>query len=91
MEDGYVLVVLQRAICLNGLPVQKESPIAIIRDTLKTKGVAGLYSGCTALVVGNSLKAGVRFVTYDYFKHKLADDKVGTRVLLGGNDVLSCG
>ncbi|CAA7262692.1 unnamed protein product [Cyclocybe aegerita] len=52
---------------------KKEGPITIIRDTLRTKGVAGLYSGCMALVVGNSLKAGVRFVTYDSLKHKLAD------------------
>ncbi|PPQ64904.1 hypothetical protein CVT24_008244 [Panaeolus cyanescens] len=52
---------------------KKEGPIAIIKDTVRTKGITGLYSGCTALVVGNSLKAGVRFVTYDYFKKKLAD------------------
>ncbi|KAF9040104.1 citrate transporter [Panaeolus papilionaceus] len=52
---------------------QKEGPIAIIKNTVRTKGITGLYSGCTALVVGNSLKAGVRFVTYDYFKKKLAD------------------
>lgn len=55
---------------------QREGPITIIRDTLKTKGFTGLYSGCSALVVGNSLKAGVRFVSYDYFKSKLADAEV---------------
>jgi solute carrier family 25 (mitochondrial citrate transporter), member 1 len=43
---------------------------------LKTKGVTGLYSGCSALVVGNAVKAGVRFVSYDYFKGKLADSEV---------------
>ncbi|KAI0702749.1 mitochondrial tricarboxylate transporter [Earliella scabrosa] len=52
---------------------KRESPIAIIRTTLQTKGVAGLYSGCMALVVGNAVKAGVRFVSYDHFKHALAD------------------
>ncbi|KAJ8457386.1 hypothetical protein ONZ45_g18335 [Pleurotus djamor] len=51
----------------------KESPLTIVRNTLKDKGVTGLYSGCTALVVGNAMKAGVRFVSYDYFKSKLAD------------------
>jgi len=35
-----------------------------------------LYSGCTALVVGNAAKAGVRFVSYDYIKGLLADDDV---------------
>ncbi|KAJ7158853.1 mitochondrial tricarboxylate transporter [Mycena filopes] len=54
---------------------KRESPIAIIRDTLKTKGIIGLYSGCTALVVGNAAKAGVRFVAYDHFKHLLADSE----------------
>lgn len=55
---------------------QREGPIAIIRSTLREKGVTGLYSGCTALVVGNALKAGVRFVSYDYFKTLLADKNV---------------
>ncbi|KAJ6577146.1 mitochondrial tricarboxylate transporter [Mycena capillaripes] len=54
---------------------KRESPIAIIKDTLKNKGVLGFYSGCTALVVGNSAKAGVRFVSYDHFKHLLADSE----------------
>ncbi|KAH7882710.1 mitochondrial carrier domain-containing protein [Phlebopus sp. FC_14] len=52
---------------------KRESPLTIIRTTLREKGVTGLYSGCSALVVGNSVKAGVRFVTYDYFKGLLAD------------------
>ncbi|PFH45635.1 hypothetical protein AMATHDRAFT_8874 [Amanita thiersii Skay4041] len=54
---------------------KKEPPLTIIRDTLKTKGVKGLYSGCTALVIGNATKAGVRFVSYDHFKQKLADSE----------------
>ncbi|KAI5117017.1 hypothetical protein M0805_000001 [Coniferiporia weirii] len=52
---------------------RKQTPLEIVRETLKTKGVAGLYSGCMALVVGNATKAGVRFLSYDHFKHKLAD------------------
>lgn len=52
---------------------KREGPIAIIRDTVRTKGITGLYSGCMALVLGNSLKAGVRFVSYDHFKQMLAD------------------
>ena len=35
-----------------------------------------MYAGCTALAAGNSLKAGVRFVSYDYLKSKLADSEV---------------
>ncbi|PIL26199.1 transporter [Ganoderma sinense ZZ0214-1] len=52
---------------------KKQSPIAIIRETVQTKGLTGLYSGCMALVIGNAVKAGVRFVSYDHFKHALAD------------------
>ncbi|KAH9856191.1 mitochondrial tricarboxylate transporter [Lenzites betulinus] len=52
---------------------KRESPVAIIKSTLQSKGVAGLYSGCIALVIGNAVKAGVRFVSYDHFKHALAD------------------
>jgi len=54
---------------------KKESPIAIVKDTLKKHGVTGLYSGCSALVIGNAVKAGVRFVSYDHFKHQLADSE----------------
>ncbi|KAJ3570184.1 hypothetical protein NP233_g4575 [Leucocoprinus birnbaumii] len=54
---------------------KKEGPIAIVKDTIKKHGVTGLYSGCTALMIGNSVKAGVRFVSYDYFKSKLADSE----------------
>jgi solute carrier family 25 citrate transporter 1 len=53
----------------------KQGAIALIRETLKTHGVTGLYSGCTALIVGNAVKAGVRFVSYDHFKHMLADSQ----------------
>ncbi|KLO16582.1 mitochondrial tricarboxylate transporter [Schizopora paradoxa] len=54
---------------------KRESPIAIIRETLRTKGAKGLYAGCSALVVGNAAKAGVRFLSYDHFKSMLADSR----------------
>ncbi|KAL5498138.1 hypothetical protein ACEPAH_2268 [Sanghuangporus vaninii] len=52
---------------------KKEKPIEIIRNTLRTRGIRGLYSGCTALITGNAVKAGVRFLSYDQFKSMLAD------------------
>jgi solute carrier family 25 citrate transporter 1 len=52
--------------------------VTIIRETLRTQGIRGLYAGCTALVVGNSVKAGVRFVSYDKFKQALADKDVSS-------------
>ncbi|TFK62974.1 mitochondrial tricarboxylate transporter [Pluteus cervinus] len=54
---------------------KKEPLLSIIKDTVNQKGFTGLYSGCSALIVGNAVKAGVRFVSYDYFKEKLADSE----------------
>lgn len=54
---------------------RKEKVLTIIQETVKHKGITGLYAGCTALMIGNSVKAGVRFVSYDYFKHLLSDSQ----------------
>ncbi|KAJ3476169.1 hypothetical protein NLI96_g11347 [Meripilus lineatus] len=39
---------------------QKESPITIIRSTLATKGITGLYSGCTALIIGTLITSYIQ-------------------------------
>lgn len=52
---------------------QRQKPLEIVRTTLQTKGITGLYSGASALIVGNAAKAGVRFLTYDTLKGMLAD------------------
>ena len=39
-------------------------------------GLGGFYSGVGALVAGNSLKAGVSFLSYDKFKGMLVDENV---------------
>ncbi|KIM59576.1 hypothetical protein SCLCIDRAFT_125897 [Scleroderma citrinum Foug A] len=52
---------------------QREPLLTIVRNTVRDKGITGLYSGCSAVVIGNSVKAGVRFVTFDHFKSMLAD------------------
>ena len=51
----------------------KTSPITIIKSTIQEHGVRGLYSGCSALLIGNAVKAGVRFLSYDSFKKSLVD------------------
>lgn len=48
----------------------------MLRQTLAQRGVTGLYSGVTAVILGNAVKAGVRFTTYDQFKSMLRDDEV---------------
>lgn len=57
--------------------IQPSSPYQVLRQTLAQRGLAGLYAGCTAVVIGNAVKAGVRFTTYDQFKLLLRDDEVG--------------
>lgn len=54
------------------------SPLDVIKTTFKRSGVSGFYSGCSALVVGNSAKAGVRFLSYDSIKNALVDSEVST-------------
>ncbi|GAA5847047.1 hypothetical protein JCM3766R1_000597 [Sporobolomyces carnicolor] len=59
----------------------------ISKATYARQGIAGFYSGVGALVAGNSLKAGVRFLSYDKFKHMLVDSEgklSGPRSLLAG-------
>ncbi|CDZ96343.1 mitochondrial tricarboxylate transporter [Phaffia rhodozyma] len=62
-------------------------PVEIIRNTLSAKGPLGLYAGCGALVAGNAVKAGVRFLSYDYYKSLLQDENgklTAPRSLLAG-------
>ncbi|SCZ94635.1 BZ3500_MvSof-1268-A1-R1_Chr12-3g04012 [Microbotryum saponariae] len=65
----------------------KASIIGIAKNTYARHGIRGFYSGVGALVAGNSLKAGVRFFSYDKFKKMLVDREgklSGSRSLLAG-------
>lgn len=45
------------------------------------------YAGCTTAIIGNSVKAGVRFLAFDAFKNALADSEgnvSGPRTVLAG-------
>ncbi|KAI1004875.1 putative mitochondrial carrier [Podosphaera aphanis] len=45
------------------------------------------YAGCTTLIVGNSLKAGIRFVAFDQYKALLQDEDgnvSGPRTMIAG-------
>ncbi|KAL4805246.1 mitochondrial carrier domain-containing protein [Aspergillus unguis] len=45
------------------------------------------YAGCTTLIIGNSLKAGIRFVAFDRFKSMLQDENgkiSGPRTVIAG-------
>lgn len=57
-------------------PSTLQGPISILRETIASKGITGIYAGCSALVVGNAVKAGVRFLSYDQYKSLLRDENV---------------
>lgn len=47
----------------------------LIFTTAKSQGVSALYTGCPAFIVGNTFKAGVRFLGFDAIKEALRDDE----------------
>ncbi|KAI5966934.1 CTP1 [Candida pseudojiufengensis] len=50
-----------------------KNPIKLIYNIAKTQGISSLYVGCPAFVVGNTVKASVRFLGFDYIKNLLSD------------------
>lgn len=50
-----------------------RNPLVLIYNVAKTNGTGALYVGCPAFVVGNTVKASVRFLGYDAIKAMLAD------------------
>lgn len=45
----------------------------LLRSTVSSEGILGIYTGCTTLVAGTALKAGVRFLAFDSIKARLVD------------------
>ncbi|KAH7355655.1 mitochondrial carrier domain-containing protein [Pyrenochaeta sp. MPI-SDFR-AT-0127] len=48
------------------------SSIRILRSTLQNPGVRGIYAGCQTLAISNAMKSGVRFISFETAKQKLA-------------------
>ncbi|CAN3355351.1 tricarboxylate transport protein [Diutina catenulata] len=64
-----------------------RNPLVLIYNVAKTQGVSALYVGCPAFVVGNTVKASVRFLGFDAIKGMLADKNgklSGPRGVLAG-------
>lgn len=47
--------------------------MVLIYNVAKTQGIGSLYVGCPAFVVGNTAKASIRFLGFDYIKAMLVD------------------
>lgn len=58
---------------------QRLSPIEVVRSTLQKEGPKGLFRGCTAMVVGNAGKAGVRFFAFENFRSMLKNKSTVSR------------
>lgn len=54
-----------------------RNPLTLIYRTAKSQGVGALYVGCPAFIVGNTAKAGVRFLGFDAIKNVLRDPQTG--------------
>ncbi|ODV79511.1 citrate transport protein [Suhomyces tanzawaensis NRRL Y-17324] len=64
-----------------------KNPLVLIYNVAKTQGTGALYVGCPAFVVGNTVKASVRFLGFDSIKALLADKNgklSGPRGVLAG-------
>lgn len=64
-----------------------RNPLVLIALVARTQGVGALYVGCPAFVVGNTVKALVRFLGFEALKAMLADRQgklSGPRGVLAG-------
>jgi solute carrier family 25 citrate transporter 1 len=52
-----------------------RNPFAVIANVARNDGVGALYTGCSTLILGTAFKAGVRFLSFDSIRKRLADDK----------------
>ena len=54
-----------------------KNPLKLIYNTAKLEGINSIYVGCPAFIVGNTAKAGIRFLGYDAIRNILRDEKTG--------------
>ncbi|SCU89536.1 LANO_0D05336g1_1 [Lachancea nothofagi CBS 11611] len=54
-----------------------RNPLKLIYNTAKVQGLGSIYVGCPAFIVGNTAKAGVRFLGFDAIKNVLRDPVTG--------------
>lgn len=52
---------------------QANNPISLWIQVARTDGIGAIYAGCLPFVVGNTAKAGVRFLGFDAIRNKLRD------------------
>lgn len=53
--------------------IHSKNPLSLIYRVASQDGVSALYTGCVPSVIGNTAKAGVRFLGFDAIKNMLRD------------------
>ncbi|KAI8969837.1 mitochondrial carrier domain-containing protein [Pilobolus umbonatus] len=67
--------------------IKFKGPVDCLLKTVKNHGLGAIYTGVSALAIGNAAKAGVRFLTYDQIANTLRDKDgklSGMRSMLAG-------
>ncbi|KAI0151051.1 mitochondrial carrier domain-containing protein [Pestalotiopsis sp. NC0098] len=59
---------------LGGTLNKTSNPLKAISEIVRQSGITSIYTGCSSLILGTTLKAGVRFLSFDYIKSLLAED-----------------
>lgn len=59
---------------LRGHVQASSNPLTILTQVTRNEGLGAVYAGCSTLIAGTALKAGVRFLTFDTVKQALADN-----------------
>uniref|UniRef100_A0A060T1S1 ARAD1C18282p n=1 Tax=Blastobotrys adeninivorans TaxID=409370 RepID=A0A060T1S1_BLAAD len=54
-------------------PQKSRNPFTLMHRIARQEGIAALYKGCPTLILGTTLKASVRFASFDSIKNQLAD------------------
>ena len=60
-----------------GIPTPRN-PFLVVARVYQNEGLAALYKGCSALVIGSVAKDGIRFLSFDTIKETFKDHETGT-------------
>ena len=52
-----------------------KNPFTAIVNVARTNGVGAIYTGCSTLILGTAFKAGIRFLSFDSIRNRLADER----------------
>ncbi|KAL0942780.1 uncharacterized protein CTRU02_200666 [Colletotrichum truncatum] len=64
-----------------------RNPFAVISQVIRQDGPKAIYTGCSTLIIGTTVKAGVRFLSFDSIRNALMDENgklTPTRGILAG-------